>query len=411
MQVTEQGIPTSEHADRGGRWPLLMLLLFAIALGCYQQGEMSILLVFIREQLKLSFIDIGSIFFSFNLASTAGFLLMAVFIWRERGWTGYAVLGSLGVLGALLTGASSGVGGLIVARGITGLAYGGLLVGAYRIVGGWLPPESHGLATGLLFAVAQSMRLLTPVITADVTPNVGWRWPSLVVAVLWFIWVLLWIWRLRRSWDTLHPEQPRGLVTLAQMFKDRVTWVVVVGVALASPLLSFQSGRLLGHLHELAKATGPAAVWEFMLVEFLPATGAVAAGLISDTLIRKGWSAGKSRALLVTICGLLMSFPALFAFSSNAVFHLPFAILSVTAGQSLFAVLYAALVDAVPGRGIILGVGLSRWLSGLMGNVANIMTEPVTSRLGSGPLVIGFSILALITIICVRPLTRRSLGN
>ena len=50
---------------------------------------------------------------------------------------------------------------------------------------------------------------------------------------------------LRRSGDTLRREQPRGLVTLAQMFKDRVTWVVVVGVALASPLLSLQSGRLL----------------------------------------------------------------------------------------------------------------------------------------------------------------------
>ena len=404
MQVTEQGLPTSEHADRSRRWHLLMLLLFAIALGCYQQGEMPILLVMIREQLSLSVVDLGSVLASFNLASTAGFLLMAVFIWRERGWAGYAILGTLGVLGALLTGASSGVGGLIVARGITGLAYGGLLVGAYRIVGGWLPPESHGLATGLMFAVAQSMGLLTPLIAADAIPNVGWRWRSLVVAVLWFLWVLLWIWLLRRSGDTLRREQPRGLVTLAQMFKDRVTWVVVVGVALASPLLSLQSGRLLGHLSELAKATGPAAVWEFALVDLLPAMGAVAAGLISDTLIRKGWSAGKSRTLLVTICGLLMSFPALFAFSRNPVFHLPFAMLSVTAGQSLFAVLYAALVDAVPGRGVILGVGLSRWLSGLIGYVANIMTEPVTSRLGSGPLVIGFSILTLIAIICVRPL-------
>jgi hypothetical protein len=132
MQVTEQGVPTSEHADSSGRWHLLMLLLFAIALGCYQQGEMSILLLMIREQLKLSVVDIGSVLFSFYLASTAGFLLMAVFIWRERGWAGYAILGTLGVLGALLTGASSGVGGLIVARGITGLTYGGLLVGAYR---------------------------------------------------------------------------------------------------------------------------------------------------------------------------------------------------------------------------------------------------------------------------------------
>ena len=411
MQFTEQGQPTSPHADTSGRWQLLMLLLFAVALGCYQQVEMPILLIMIHEQLTLSVADIGLVIFSFNLASSAGFLLMAVFIWREKGWAGYAVLGILGVLGALLTGASSGVGGLIVARWITGLAYGGLFLGAYRIVGGWLPQESHGLATGLLFAVTQAIRLLTPVITASAIPNIGWRWYSQVAAGLWFLWVLLWVWLLHRSGDTLRREQPGGLVTLAQMFKDRVTWVVVAGVALASPLLSFQSGRLLGHLSQLAKAPGPAGIREFALVYLLPAMGAVAAGLISDTLIRKGWSTGKSRTLLVTICGLLMAFPALFAFSPNPVSHLFFAILTVTAGQSLLAVLYAALVDAVPGRGIVVGVGLSGWLGGLSGTVANIMSGPVTSRLGSGPLIIGFSILTLIAIICVRPLTRKMPGE
>jgi hypothetical protein len=106
-----------------------------------------------------------------------------------------------------------------------------------------------------------------------------------------------------------------------------------------------------------------------------------------------------------------MSFPALFAFSRNPVFHLLFAMLSVTAGQSLFAVLYAALVDAVPGRGIVVGVGLSGWLGGLTGTVANFMSKPVTSRLGSGPLIIGFSILTLIAIMCVRPLTRKMPGE
>lgn len=279
MQDTEQDLPTSRNIDRSGRWYLLVLLLLAVALGCYQRGETSILLVVIHE-LKLSVLDFGYVVASFGLASTPGFLLMAVFIWREKGWAGYAVLGILGVLGALLTGASSGVGGLIVAWGITGLAYGGLLVGAYRIVGGGLPPKSHGLATGLLFAVTDSMRMFAGVITLGVIDHVGWHWCSRVVAGLWFLWVLLWIRLFRRSGDTVRREQPRGLVTLAQMFRDRVTWVVVVGVALATPLLSFQSGRILGYLSELAKAAGPAAVREFVLLALLPAMGAVAAGLI-----------------------------------------------------------------------------------------------------------------------------------
>jgi MFS family permease len=406
MHVSEQGLPTGGRADRTGRWYLLVLLLFAVALGWHQRGAMSILAPMIGEELRLPFLDLSYMFGSFALASTAGFLLMAVFIWREKSWLGYAVLGILGVLGALLTGASNGVGGLIVARGIAGLAYGGLLLGAYCIVGGWLPRKSHGLAIGLVFAVTQSVAPLTGVITLAAI-HVGWRWISQVVAALWFLWVFLWIWLSRRSGDTLRRESHRCPVTLAQMFKDPVTWAVVVGVPLATPLLSFQSGRLLGHATALLKADRPAAPWESALVLFLPCIGAIAAGLISDALISKAWSAGKSRTALVTICGLLMSFPASFAFSRNPVISLLFAMLSVTAGLGLFAVLYTALVDAVVGRGIILGVGLSGSLSGLMGEVANMITEPVTSRSGSGPLLIGFSILTLIGMLCVRPLTRK----
>lgn len=407
MQVTEQGLPTSEHADRTGRWYLLLLLLFAVALGCRQREGLDILVPLISDELRVAFPDIGSVLASFAFASTAGFLLMAVFIWWEKSWLGYAVLGFLGVLGALLTGVSSGVGGLIVAVGLAGLAYGGLLLGAYRIIGGWLSRKSHGLAIGLIFAVTQSMAPLTPVIAAVAAIHVGWRWSSQVVAALWFVWVLLWIWLPRRSGDTLGRESHPYPVTLAQMFKDPVTWAVVVGVSLATPLLSFRSGQLLAQASELLKGDRPAARWEVALVVSLPAMGAIAAGLISDALIRKGWSAGKSRTALVTICGLLMSVPALFVFSRDPVIYLLFAMLSVTAGQGLFAVLYTALVDAVPGRGIILGAALGGWLSGLMSKVANMMTEPISSRSGSRPLLIGFSILALIAVLCVRALIRK----
>lgn len=403
MKVTEQGLPISGHADTIGRWSLLVLLLLTVALGCHQRDAMEILPSMIREEFRLDFTDLANVLASFNLASATGFLLMAVFIWREKSWLGYAVLGILGGLGALLTGASSGVGGLIVARGIAGLAYGGLLLGAYRIVGGWLSRESHGLAIGLIRATTLSMVPLTPIMIATGATHVGWRWSSRVVAALWFVWLLIWIWLFRRSGDTLRHESHHCPVTLAQMFKDPVTWAVVVGVSLTTPLLSFRSGQLLGQVVDLLKSNRPHARWFYALV-FLPAVGAVAAGLISDVLIRKGWSACKSRTALITICGLMMSFPALFAFSRNPVIYLICAMLSVTAGQGLVAVLYTVLVDAVPGRGIILGVALVGWLSGVMSNVANLMTEPISSPPGSGPLLIGFSILPLIAVVCFRAL-------
>jgi MFS family permease len=271
----------------------LALLLFAVALGCHQRESMDILGLMIREDLRLSFPDVGNVLASFALASAAGFLMMAVFIWREKSWLGYAVLGILGGLGALLTGWSSGVARLIIARAIEGLAYGGLLLGAYRIVGGWLSRESHGLAIGLVVATTKSVAPLTPLTVVAVATHVGWRWSSRVVAALWFVWLLIWIWSSRRSGDTLRRESHRYPVSLTQMFKDPVTWAVVVALSLTSPLLSFQSGQLLHQVVELVKGDRPSARWFFALV-FLPAVGAVAAGLISDVLIRKGWSAVRS---------------------------------------------------------------------------------------------------------------------
>ena len=84
MQVTEQALPISSHADWTGPRPLLVLLLFAVALGWHQRDSMAILAPMIHEDLRLSFPDVGNVLASFALASAAGFLLMAVFIWREK---------------------------------------------------------------------------------------------------------------------------------------------------------------------------------------------------------------------------------------------------------------------------------------------------------------------------------------
>ena len=71
----------------------------------------------------------------------------------------------------------------------------------------------------------------------------------------------------------------------------------------------------------------------------------------------------------------------------------------------MFANLYAALVDAVPGRGITVGVALATWLSGVIGQIADMVAEPISARWGSGPLLVGFSVLTLFAIPCVRIVT------
>src|SRR5215467_1384456 len=193
MHVSEGKDLNGEHLNSTARWYFLPLLLFAIALSCQQRNGISFLLPMIGEELNLSIYSIGGALASLNLGSIAGLLLMAVFIWRGKSWLGYVVLGVLGVVGALLMGMASGAGSLTVGAGIMGLTYGGLLLGAYRMIGGWLSQKAHGLAIGLVFAVTRSMPMFTPLITAEAATRVGWRWNSRALAALWFVWMLLWI--------------------------------------------------------------------------------------------------------------------------------------------------------------------------------------------------------------------------
>ena len=68
MRVSQERLPTSRHADGTGRRYILVLLVFAVALGGHQREGMWTLAPMITSELSLGFSDLGKMLSTFALA-------------------------------------------------------------------------------------------------------------------------------------------------------------------------------------------------------------------------------------------------------------------------------------------------------------------------------------------------------
>ncbi|MFC0601994.1 MDR family MFS transporter [Streptomyces palmae] len=80
------------------------------------------------------------------------------------------------LLGSALSGMSQTMGQLIGFRAVQGLGAGGLMVGAFAIMGELIPPRERGKYQGMMASVMSFATVGGPLIGGAITDHWGWRW-------------------------------------------------------------------------------------------------------------------------------------------------------------------------------------------------------------------------------------------
>ena len=102
-------------------------------------------------------------------------------------------LGSIVVfmIGSVLSGKASSMGELIGFRALQGIGAGGLMAGAFALIGALLPPRERGKYQGMV-AITQAVGSIGgPLVGGFITGHLGWRWafyvniPIGLVCVIW----------------------------------------------------------------------------------------------------------------------------------------------------------------------------------------------------------------------------------
>jgi ACS family hexuronate transporter-like MFS transporter len=380
-----------EPFNPGKAWLVLAILMFAYAAQHLQTIGLSWFVPTLRDQFRLTSSGLGLIFSVYMIGLIAGYILMTVVtaLWGTRWGLTIALAGvSLAAAGS---GLASGAGGMMVARALAGFFAGGLLPAAIQSLRECFPAPMRPLAIGFFLASSPVVTLLISPLVRHIIPVMGWRTAlpitgiptAISAAICWFVLV--------------PPSRRAGSAAVSSLAVVSVV-MLAVGVLLTTPLYAFAQSWLpylvrrgMGASMDTLPAINLAAA----------AGGAILAGGAAWAMMRAGASPWKTRAALLTLFGLILPVAAVLGIYAKDRMLMVVSALIMGAFQGWSTLLYAAVADTLPARGVGIGVAIGAFMAALVLMLMPPVLGSLTSEYGAG---FGFGVsaaLAAAGLLCV----------
>jgi MFS transporter, ACS family, glucarate transporter len=388
------------------RWVILTLLTSFSLVSYIERINLSVASRFIRDEFRLTDVQIGWSFSAFLVAYTVGqipsgyladrFGSRAILSIAALAWFGITV-----VMGAYLGFAVSTAGqvlvGLILLRILLGLAEAPTFPALSNAGARWFPASIRGTASAIVGAASYAGQALTLIVLGAVIAVSGWRSALFLSAVPALVLSLAWWW-LGRSTPSQHPyvnaqeldliradPGPRLLTAPAMNLVQTITQRDVLLLSMSYffqgyviYLFFFWFYIYLVDVRGFSIAAGG-------LMGALPTISAavcnLAGGWMSDTAARRwGWIAGRRR--MIVLAGLIGGAALLAgAFSTDAAIAIGcFAIAIGTRGlvESAYWSIIIDLTDPRPGA----GVGMMNMMANLGGAVSTALAPVLVRAFG-----------------------------
>ena len=410
------------------RWWIGALLLFSTVINYLDRQTFSVLGPHLKEEMHWSNQRFALVIIAFRVAYTIGQPVMGRFLDRVGTRTGL----TLGVLwyslAAMLTSLAGGLRSFCAFRFLLGAGEAANWPGATKAVAEWFPRRERGWAVALFdsgssFGAAIAVALI-PFLYAKLG---GWRPAFLVTGTLGLLWLVLWRW-------SYHPPEshPRLSEEERQMLRaDRAaeqahdgaireagpapgwgallalpqTWGVIAARGLSDPVWFMITDWFAIFLASKGFAIEDTATGFW--VPFLAADlGNFFGGGLSSVLIRRGWSVGRARKVIVVggALGVLMLIPA--AYLSHFV-PLVACFAAATFSYAALSTMALALpADLFENRAVASVAGMAGAAAGAGTIVATFLIGAVADRFSFKPILITASLVPLFAAVLVVALVR-----
>lgn len=398
------------------RWGIALLLGIGILINYFDRVNISVATAPMIADFHLTKGEFGIVLSAFAwsyalLQIPVGALLDKVGIkWLNRIGT---ILWSLATF---MTAAVSGLGLIILARVILGVAEAPAFPGASKATGYWFPLRERGLATSAFDAAAKFSNVIGVPIVALVVTQGGWRAGFIFTGILSGLFAIAW-WlfyrdpsRMRRLRESERQYIVQGgaqhegeaaanpLNSLGYLLKQRKVWGLSLGFAAYGYsfylLLTWLPGYLEEQLHMSVLKTGL-----YTIVPWLVATltDLIIGGWLVDHLISRGLNQNKVRKTLIVL-GMVLGLAVAGAATTN---NANIAILWISialGGLAFMAPISWSIPALIAPRGTVGTVGsVMNFLNNVMGIAAPIVTGFIAG--GTGSFALGFLVAAIVLVI------------
>src|SRR5262245_25687059 len=185
------------------------------------------------------------------------------------------------------TGLVGGLASLFAARFALGVGEGATFPTATRAMAVWMPERSWGFAQGITHSAARIGNAMTPPLIAVLIALVSWRGSFIILAVLSFIWVVLWMWYFRDV-PAAPPLTAEELATLPARSRreasEPVPWLKLFHRMLPVTTVDFCYGWTLWLFLSWIPSFFYQNYQQDLLQSALYSAGVFFAGVIGDTL-------------------------------------------------------------------------------------------------------------------------------
>lgn len=417
------GKPTIKHL----RWYIGGLLFLSTVINYIDRQTLSVLAPYIKAEYRWD----NETFALLIIAFRVGYALQAVsgrFLDRVGTRAGLSFTVAFYSIAAMLTSLATGLKSFAFIRFLLGAGESANWPGATKAVAEWFPKRESGWAVALYDsgssiggAVAASLAVWLFLTFKD------WRPAFVVAGALGFIW--LWLFRRLYRRPEEHPrlsaEERADILTnradtsaaegdptekrlkLGTLLRLPQTWGIVIAKMLTDPVWFFVTDWLAIYLVSRGFKVEESllAFW----VPFLAADiGNFAGGGLSSWLIKRGWSVGAARKLVIVVCGLGMTLliPTVF---TNSYFWLVACFATSTLAYAALSTMVLNLpADIYPTGSVASVSGMSGTAAAVGTITATYLIGWVSDRYSFRPILIAASLVPLLAVVAALTLVRNN---
>jgi ACS family hexuronate transporter-like MFS transporter len=225
------------------RWLIVFLLFIATGLSFLDRQVLSIAILKIQEEFKISDVQYGLINTSFLISYAIMFTLGGWLIDRIGGKMGLALSVGLWSVANSLHAVMTSFSQLLAFRFLLGMGEGGGFPGAAWTVYRWFDKKERALANGIAIGGAAIGGVVAPPLTVWLSANYGWRGGFLIPGLIGIVWVIVWLfipWKKENSVsEPPSLPQKKGEIAFLELFKKQPTWVFILVRFLLDPVFYF----------------------------------------------------------------------------------------------------------------------------------------------------------------------------
>lgn len=374
-------------------WLLCTLLFFATALSFLDRQVLSVLAPELTRAFHMSNAAYSRVVFAFVLSYTVMFSLGGRLMDALGTRLGLALSVGLWSLASAAHALANGPWALGISRFVLGVGEGACFPAATKGAVEWMPPLQRALAVGFANGGSAFGAVLAPPLTVWWTSLFGWRGAFAATALLGLLWLVAWQFAFRglphtaanptpqqgTSFRTLLAKPEIRRFMLARFFFDPVFYFYMFWIP---QYLSRERGLSLAEIGSLT--------W---IPFFALGIMNIAAGRLSDLLVRRGIKPYRARMSLMLAAALLTPASWLASTAGSAASAITLMSVLMLAHGIWIANFITLIGDTAAPSEVATAVGLTGTCGGIAGMLSNLVVGPVVDQAGFTPVFLVSSVL------------------